>query len=61
MDESNCRYIIRSFLLHWKQRILSEKITLTDRTVLIHDCFSAFARHFMQIHCTPNILFTNTT
>ena len=61
IDESNCRYIIRSFLLHWKQRILSEKITLTDRTVLIHDCFSAFARHFMQIHCTPNILFTNTT
>lgn len=61
IDESNCRYIIRSFLLHWKQRILSEKITLTDRTVLIHDCFSAFARQFMQIHCTPNILFLNTT
>lgn len=61
IDESNCRYIIRNFLHHWKQRILSEKITLSDRASLIRDCFSAFARQFMQIHCTSNILFMNTT
>lgn len=61
IDESNCRHIIRSFLYHWKQRILSEKITLSDMAALIHACFSAFARTFMQIHCTPNILFINTT
>ena len=61
IDESNCRHIIRNFLHHWKQRILSEKITLSDRAALIRDCFSAFERQFMQIHCTPNILFVNST
>ena len=61
IDESNCRYIIRSFLKHWKQRLLSEKITLSDRATLVCDCFSAFIRQFMQIHYTPNILFMNTT
>lgn len=61
IDESNCRYIVRSFLHHWKQRLLSEKINLSDRASLIRDCFSAFAKQFMQIHCTPNILFMNTT
>lgn len=61
IDESNCRYIIRSFLKHWKQRLLSERILLSDTAALIRNCFSAFARQFMQIHCTPNILFMNTT
>ena len=61
IDESNCRHIIRTFLHHWKQRLLSEKISLSDRAALIHDCFSTFARQFMQIHRTPNILFINTT
>ena len=61
IDESNCRYIIRSFLKHWKQRLLSEKIPLSDTAVLIRGCFAAFRRQFMQIHCTPNILFMNTT
>lgn len=61
IDESNCHYIIRSFLKHWKQRLLSEKIPLFDTALLIRGCFSAFTRQFMQIHCTPNILFMNTT
>lgn len=61
IDESSCRHIVRSFLHHWKQRLLSEKISLSDRAALIRDCFSAFSRQFMQIHCTPNILFMNTT
>ena len=61
IDEGNCRYIVRSFLKHWKQRLLSGKITLSDRTLLIRDCFTAFSRQFMQIRCTPNILFMNTT
>ncbi|WP_354271007.1 DUF6431 domain-containing protein [uncultured Phocaeicola sp.] len=61
IDESNCRYIIRCFLRHWKQRLLSEKITLSNKAELCRGCFSAFARQFMQIHCTPNILFLNTT
>ena len=61
IDEGNCRYIVRSFLKHWKQRLLSGKITLSDSTLLIRDCFTAFSRQFMQIRCTPNILFMNTT
>ena len=61
IDESNCRYIIRSFLKHWKQRLLSERLHLSDTTALICGCFFAFARQFMQIRCTPNILFLNTT
>jgi len=61
IDESNCRYIIRCFLMHWKQRLLSEKIPLSDTAVLIRGCFAAFRRQFMQIHCTQNILFMNTT
>lgn len=61
IDESNCRYIIRCFLMHWKQLLLSAQISLFNRTTLIHDCFSAFSRQFMQIRCTPNILSMNTT
>lgn len=61
IDESNCRHIIRTFLYHWKQRLLSEKITLSDSTALIRGCFRAFARQFMQIHRTQNILFIDTT
>ena len=61
IDESSCRHIIRRFLRHWKQRLLSEKITTADRAALVCGCFSAFARQFMQIHCTPNLLFMNTT
>ena len=38
IDEGNCRYIVRSFLKHWKQRLLSGKITLSDSTLLIRDC-----------------------
>ena len=38
IDEGNCRYIVRSFLKHWKHRLLSGKITLSDSTLLIRDC-----------------------
>lgn len=61
IDESNCRHIIRTFLRYWKQRLLSRMMTLSDRTLLIRDCFASFSRQFMQIHCTPNVLFMNTT
>jgi hypothetical protein len=61
IDESNCRYVIRSFLHHWKQRLLSERIPVSHDTSLVFRCFSVFSRQFMQIHCTPNILFMDTT
>lgn len=60
IDESNCRYIIRKYLLYWKQRLLSAQLLLSS-TALIARCFSCFFKQFMQIRCTPNILFMNTT
>ena len=59
-DESNFRYIIRMYLKHWKQRLISERISV-DSESLISSCFQYFKRQFMQIKCTPNILFLNTT
>ena len=61
IDESNYRYIIRQYLRHWKQRLLSERIHIRPITLLVSRCFMAFSRQFMQIKNTPNILFVNTT
>lgn len=61
IDESNCHHVIHRFLRHWKQRLLSEQISVSCYPSLISRCFSFFFRQFMQIHCTPNILFMNTT
>lgn len=61
IDESNCRHIVRSFLKHWKQRLLSERIPISDTATLVCSCFAAFSRQFMQIHCSSNVLFMNTT
>lgn len=60
IDENNCNYVIRQYLRHWKQRLLSERIEIRDPS-LVSRCFTAFFRQFMQIKNTPNILFFNTT
>lgn len=57
VDESNLRAIIRSYRLHWKERLLSERISLSPFSILIRRCFSCFSRPFMQIKNTPNNLF----
>lgn len=59
IDESNIRYIIHQYLTHWKERIASFSGSL--QTSLIGSCFEHFARQFMQIKSTPNILFLETT
>jgi hypothetical protein len=59
-DESNFRYIIRMYLKHWKQRLISERISINGEC-LINSCFQHFKRQFMQIKSMPNILFSNTT
>ena len=59
-DESNYRYVIRMYLRHWKQRLLSERIQVSDGNLISH-CFQCWKRQFMQIKCTPNILLLNTT
>ena len=61
VDESNLRSIIRSYRLHWKERLLSERISLTPFSLLIRRCFSCFSRSFMQIKNTRNKLFSAPT
>lgn len=61
IDESNYRYIIRTYLTYWREKLFSEKILLSTFPQLILSCFSCFSRQFMQIKSTPNILFLNTT
>ena len=61
VDESCYRYIIRQYLNHWKQKLLSERISLSSIHGLTASCFSLFSCQFMQIKRIPNILFLNTT
>lgn len=61
VTESNCRYIIHQYLRHWKQKLLSEKITLSPLDLLISQCLKSYKRQFMQIRRTSNILFADTT
>ena len=61
IDENCYRYIIRQYLNHWKQKLLSERIFWGCLHTLTASCFSLFLRQFMQIKITPNILFHDTT
>ena len=61
VDESSFRYVIRQYLKHWKQRLLSEHLLLHPVSDLIGNCLHSFCRQFMQIHRTPNLLFSDTT
>ena len=61
IDESRFRYIIRQYLNHWKQKLLSEKIALAPSSDLIQSCFKHYSRQFMQIRRTTNLIFSSTT
>lgn len=61
VDENNVKYILRSFLRHWKQRLLSHGIPLAPFSCLLSGCFSSYGRQFMQVKRTPNLLFPKTT
>lgn len=61
VDESSIRYVIRQYLKHWKQRLLSEHLLLLPVSDLVGNCLHSFCRQFMQIHRTPNLLFSDTT
>lgn len=61
VDESNFRYVIRQYVRHWKQRLLSERISIKPVSCMVRNCFHAFCRQFMQIRCTPNLIFSHTT
>ena len=57
IDESNIASVLRQFHRFWKERLLSQGITLKNHATLIRQSFFFFRRQFMQIKCTPNILF----
>ena len=61
IDENCIRSIIRRYLLHWLQRILSASLSITISLSFIRLCFSHFSRPFMQVKRTPNILFLTPT
>ena len=55
IDENNVKYIIRQFRQHWKQRILSLGLSLSDPLTV--PSLAAFSRQFMQIHRTGTSFF----
>ena len=59
IDENNAAYIIRSFRMHWKTRLLHAGIPLGEH--LISLCFFFFSRQFMQIKDIPNQLISIPT
>lgn len=61
IDENCIRSIIRRYLLHWFQRILSAQLSIATSLSFIKHCFSHFSRQFMQIKRIPNILFLTPT
>lgn len=61
IDESCYHYIIRQYLNHWKQKLISECIPFSSIHGLTASCFSLFSCQFMLIKRMPNILFLNTT
>lgn len=61
IDENCIHSIIRRYILHWLQRILSPKLSISNSFTFIQLCFSHFSRQLMQIKRTPNILFLTPT
>ena len=61
IDESNIQSVVSSFRRFWKERLLSQSISLSNLTTLFLSCFSHFKRQFMQIKKTVNILFLQPT
>ena len=57
IDENNLRSVIRSYRLHWKERLRSADLSFSERASLVIGCFSHFSRQFMQIKTTVNKLF----
>ena len=57
IDENNLKSIIRSYRLHWKERLRSAGLLFSEWNSLVASCFSHFSRQFMQIKTTHNKLF----
>ena len=61
VDESSIRYVIRQYLKHWKQRLLSEHLLLHPVSDLVGNCLHSFCRQFMQIRRPRDVRGSDTT
>ena len=61
IDRRNILAILQLFCRFWKERLLSERLTLTSPFDLSASCFALWQRQFMQIRATPNTLFMPPT
>lgn len=61
INESNIRSVIRNYLLHRKQRLLSFAIPFTPFDTLVSGCFYHHHCQFMQVKIRANSLFSGTT
>lgn len=61
IDENNIYSLIRRYIHHWMQRILSASVSIHLSLSFVRQCFSSYQRQFMQIKRTPNILFFKPT
>jgi hypothetical protein len=57
IDENSIHSLIRRYIRHWLQRILSAGLKTSASNCFIQLCFAHFSRQFMQIRPTSNILF----
>lgn len=61
IDERTPFRLIRMYLIYWRERLLSERISLRPLVRLTRQCLSLFGKQFMQIKNTPNIFFSPPT
>ena len=55
------KLISRRYRLHWRQRLLSERIPFLPLARLVKECFDIYSAQFLQISRLPNVLFSAFT
>ena len=61
IDENNVKSIIRNYRQRWREKLMSESVSLTSAVILVRKCFAFFSMQFMQIRGTVNRLFDTPT
>ncbi len=61
IDERTPFRLIRIYLIFWRERLLSGRISLRPVGCLAQQCLSLFGKQFMQIKNTPNLFFPAPT
>lgn len=59
IDENNIISILRNYRKHWKERLRSLGLGLSDELVKL--CFQNYSRQFLQIKTTPNKFYLRPT